>query len=112
MSSQFKAFEICQIDQHFIQVAGEIDVNSVLQARREGEALMRNMDGAENDLCIVDLNNLGQAHSVIISMLLCWMRLAEQLNLELAIINTPAKLVELARVSSLDLILPLKRIRA
>ena len=51
-------------------VTGQVDADSVLALRARGEQLIRQ---AEADL-VVDLSGLETAHSVVLSMLLCWRR--------------------------------------
>ncbi|PCI41604.1 MAG: NTP-binding protein [Moraxellaceae bacterium] len=105
MNGQFRAFEVRRNDPQTIAVVGDIDVHSVLLARREGEALLCEMEKA----CEVDLIDLGQAGSVVMSMLLCWMRLANAKSVELSIVNAPQRFSELCRASGLDRVLFGKR---
>ena len=101
MNGQFRAFEVRRNDAQTIAVVGDIDVHSVLLARCEGEALLRGMD----KVCEVDLIGLGQAGSVVMSMLLCWRRLADAKSMDLSIVNVPQRFSELCRASGLDRVL-------
>lgn len=101
MSGQFKAYEISQKDPLTIGVVGDIDAHSVVQAREEGEVLLRSMGKQVK----VDLVGLGHGGSVVMSMLLCWIRLANSLSVTLFIENSPRDFAELCRVNGLDRIL-------
>ncbi|PCJ20202.1 MAG: NTP-binding protein [Gammaproteobacteria bacterium] len=101
MSAQFKSFEVRQTDLQTIVVVGDIDASSVVRAREEGEMLLRSV----GQVCTVDLTGLGPANSVVMSMLLCWIRLASALSVELCIINETRRFSELCRVNGLDRIL-------
>lgn len=79
-------------------VSGEVNDDSVLALRRHGEELISTVG---SDL-VVDLGNLGTASSVVLSMLLCWQRLALARGFSLQFRGVSDRLVSLAALSNLD----------
>lgn len=86
------------LDGNRLSVAGEIDPDNVCAVRSEGERLIC---GHSQDI-VVDLSALGAAHSVVLSMLLCWLRLAHSRNQTLALEGAGDRLRFLAALSGLD----------
>ncbi|MBK1885389.1 lipid asymmetry maintenance protein MlaB [Marinobacter sp. DY40_1A1] len=78
-------------------VSGAIDAHNVAALRAEGEGLIVGV----RDSVVVDLSGLSTTHSVILSMLLCWSRLAEKQGVSLTYTGAPDRLVSLAALSSL-----------
>ncbi|AHI29106.1 NTP binding protein [Marinobacter similis] len=83
-------------------VTGEVDAESVVALRSEGEAVIR---AAAVNLT-VDLEGLETAHSVVLSMLLCWQRLAASQGVSLTYQGVSERLLSLAALSHLDDQLP------
>jgi phospholipid transport system transporter-binding protein len=83
-------------------VTGDVDAESVVTLRSKGEAVIRS---AAVDLT-VDLEGLETAHSVVLSMLLCWQRLAASLGVDLTYRGVSERLLSLAALSHLDDHLP------
>ncbi len=81
---------------------GEVGTGNVAPLRAQGDALLKQA-GAH---VVVDLGGITRSTSVCISLLLCWMREAECLGKRIAFANMPAKMLDVARVSSLEGILP------
>jgi phospholipid transport system transporter-binding protein len=81
-----------------LAVTGDVDAESVIGLRAQGETLIR---GATGPLT-VDLSELGTAHSVVLSMLLCWQRLAQQLQRPMTFRGASERLVSLAALSNLQ----------
>ena len=79
-------------------VSGEVTADTVINLRKEGEKLIRSASG---DL-VVDLDGLVTAHSVVLSMLLCWQRLAHQAGISLSFRGVSGRLVSLAALSNLE----------
>jgi len=90
------------LDGSVLSVAGEVDANSVLELRKQGEKLV---SGAQGSLT-VDLAGLQTAHSAILSMLMCWQRLAQTKHVSLAFEGASERLQSLAALSNLDAHLP------
>ncbi|QSP94521.1 STAS domain-containing protein [Marinobacter salinisoli] len=83
-------------------VRGVVDAQSVVPLRQQGEALIR-LAQARLD---VDLAQLETAHSVVLSMLLCWQRVAGQSGSSLCFRHISDRLESLAALSNLDERLP------
>ena len=81
-----------------LTVTGDVDVASVLPLRREGERLINTVDTN----LMVDLGSLRTAHSVVLSMLLCWQRLANSRGISLTYHGVSDRLASLAALSNLD----------
>ncbi|WP_100638670.1 STAS domain-containing protein [Marinobacter salexigens] len=78
-------------------VSGAINAHNVTPLRAEGERLI----AAAGEGLVVDLAGVSTTHSVILSMLLCWSRLAEKQGISLSFTGAPERLVSLAALSSL-----------
>jgi len=81
-----------------LTVTGDVDAESVIALRAQGEALIRAASGP----LTVDLSELGTAHSVVLSMLLCWQRVAQQLHRPMTFRGANERLVSLAALSNLQ----------
>lgn len=88
---------------HRLLLSGELDAGSVIKARAEGEAYIETMRGC----CVLDLKALQSAHSMVLSLVLCWLRAAQRQGVELAIEGMSERLYDMARVSGLDALLPI-----
>lgn len=78
-------------------VSGEVTTETVVGLRKEGEELIRSASG---DL-VVDLDGLVTAHSVVLSMVLCWQRLAHHAGVDLSFRGVSGRLASLAALSNL-----------
>lgn len=87
-----------QLDGGRLMVAGDIDSETVVALRRRGEALIAK---AGSDL-EVDLSGLGAAHSVVLSLLLCWQRHALAVRKSLVFTGASERLRSLAALSGLQ----------
>ena len=85
-----------------LDVSGDITPANVLAIRSEGERLIT----GQNKSLVVDLAGLGAAHSVVLSLLLCWMRLARSRDQGLRLEGAGDRLRSLAALSGLDRHLP------
>ena len=81
-----------------LRVMGDIGPDNVCHIRNEGERLI----AEENQNFVVDLSGLGAAHSVVLSLLLCWMRLARSRKQSFSLEGTGHRLRSLARLSGLN----------
>ncbi len=88
---------------NMLRVSGEVDFATAAAIRREGEELINRAP----DAFVVDLGGLDSTHSVALSVLLRWLAVARQQNKACRIERIPAKLLDVARVSGLDQVLPL-----
>ena len=83
-------------------VSGAVDADSAVTLRQQGEALIRASSGAVT----VNLEHLETAHSVVLSVLLCWKRLAARCGISLSFYGEGGRLFSLAALSHLDDQLP------
>lgn len=90
------------LEEDRLTVSGSIDPLTVVALRKEGEKLIR---GSKVDLT-VDLTAMSSAHSVVLSLLLCWQRLALSRSQTLTFAGISDKLGSLAALSGLDDQLP------
>lgn len=88
-----------------IQVSGDLGFDDVFELRQQGESLLSEISAG----CEIDLSNVGQAGSAALSLLLSWMRFAQNRNLSLEFSNPPESLLGVAQVSELDSIIPFKQ---
>ncbi len=79
-------------------VAGAVDAANVVALRQQGEALI----AAERRDLVIDLSALETANSVVLSMLLCWQRLASSEGVGLTFEGVTGRLASLAALSNLD----------
>ena len=70
----------------------------MVMVRKEGEALIL---GSKVDL-VVDLSAVETAHSVVLSLMLCWQRLAESRSQTLRFVGVNDQLSSLAALCGLD----------
>lgn len=90
------------LDGDTLSVSGAIDPLTVVAIRREGEKWIL---ASKADLK-VDLSAMGTAHSVVLSLLLCWHRLAGARSQALRFTGVSERLNSLAALSGLDRQLP------
>lgn len=97
MSDSSTTAATAELRDNELWVSGRVDADSVLALRAQGEALIRQHGGH----LIVDLSALETAHSVVLSMLLCWQRLAEKQGGSLRFRGISERLESLAALSNL-----------
>ena len=87
-----------------LSVNGDLTFISVPGVIRDGEHLIG--QGATVSL---DLSGVQRADSAGVALLVEWMRVAARREATLTLLNMPAQMLAIARVSGLDSILPLAR---
>lgn len=85
-----------------LAISGDMLFASATRLRGAGEKLLPGM--AER--VTVDLSQVGRVGSVGISVLLCWLRMAQVLGKTLKFVNVPDDMMDVSRVSSLDAVIP------
>ncbi|MBZ0070388.1 MAG: STAS domain-containing protein [Gammaproteobacteria bacterium] len=85
-------------------LAGELSFATVPRLWETSRNLLRE----DGDLHI-DLKDVQRSDSAGLALLVEWMRVARQLGKPIEFLNIPAQMLAIARVSSLDQILPLSR---
>lgn len=88
---------------------GAILVGGALTLATASKALdaMNDMFSNVAGRLIVDLADVGRCDSAALAVLLEWQRRATRSGRELAYHNVPVRLIQLARISELDTILPI-----
>jgi anti-anti-sigma factor len=86
-----------------INLSGEVSVNESPQLLAQAEKLISQMGAKE---IVVNLRDLNNAHSAILSVLLGMVRYANSQKKLLFFIEIPTRLFDLSRVSGLDKVLP------
>lgn len=81
-----------------LAVRGHVDAGNVVTLREQGEVLIAKAGGP----LTVDLSALDSAHSVVLSMLLCWQRCAHQHQFSLVFQGFSDRLLSLAALSNLN----------
>lgn len=87
-----------------LQLRGSFDYGSVLAVREEGERLINSLS---DGICRIDLAGVESSDSVFLALLLSWLRLCASRGVSMELIAVPSGLVDMARVSGLDTILPI-----
>jgi phospholipid transport system transporter-binding protein len=83
------------------RLRGEVLPSDAVAIRQQGEAWL----ASSPTTIVVDLAGLSRATSVVLSILLCWMRAAETAGKALSIEGWPPALEDIARVSGIDTVL-------
>lgn len=91
-----------RLDKNVLVVEGEVNPATVVGVRREGERLI---DQAGAGLR-VDLIGITAAHSVVLSLILCWLRYAEAHHCHLQVSGAGDRLCSLAALSGLHHYIP------
>lgn len=84
-------------------LVGDINAETVVELQKQGEKLF----SLEPSVIRLDLKELVSAKSIVLSLLLSWLRYADRMNLTFEIINMPSQLFAMARVSGLEKVLPI-----
>ena len=86
-----------------ICVSGEIGFVNAENLSLDGERLIATMPR----ICTIDLSGIRYANSVMLAVLVGWLRYSETCEVALAFQNIPSQLMQVARVSGLDAVLPI-----
>ena len=95
---------IVEVNSDRVALSGAIDVDNAMDLKAQGEALIRN-SGASIEF---DLSGVLHSGSVGVTVLLAWMRAASAADKQIVFLNMPGKMFDIARVSGLDDVLPLR----
>ncbi len=85
-------------------VEGELDFTTVAGLLADARSLL-DTDGEVQ----VDLHGITRSDSAGLALLIEWMRVAQRRGNTLQFLNIPPQMLDIARVSSLDQVLPLGR---
>jgi len=86
-----------------VALVGEVNANNIVDILNQGEQFFSTLS---SDICL-DLIDLTSAKSMVLSLLLSWLRCLKRLKVNCEIINMPPKLFDMARVSGLEQVLPI-----
>lgn len=86
-------------------MGGVLSFESVPALSEQAEALFDDQSRVE-----IDLNDVQRSDSAGVALLVEWMGQAQRRAVEIRYLNVPAQMLAIARVSSLDQILPLARV--
>jgi len=93
--------QITRLNNNTLAVAGVLDFVNVVALKTEGEQLLSQMSEA----CVIDLSKVTRAGSAGVSLLLGWLRFANNRDLPLSFSHLPEDLLGVAQVSGLQDIL-------
>lgn len=91
-------------DDSRLNVEGELTFLTVPDLQEQARELFRAADSLD-----VDLKDVARSDSAGLALLIEWMREARRQDKTLRYLNMPTQMLAIARVSSLDQILPLAR---
>lgn len=86
-------------------MGGVLSFESVPALSEQAEALFDGQSRVE-----IDLNDVQRSDSAGVALLVEWMGEAQRRAVDIRYLNVPAQMLAIARVSSLDQILPLARV--
>lgn len=89
-------------DKHQYELVGELTFQSVPAIYRQIEQMIK-----ENGEILVDLSKVTRSDSAGVAMLVEWVRDARQHGKSIQFYNIPGQMLAIAKVSGLDVILPL-----
>lgn len=87
-----------------LRVEGELIFTTVTDLQQQASSLFTEADALD-----IDLKAVQRSDSAGLALLIEWMREARRQDKTLRFLNMPAQMLAIARVSSLDQILPLAR---
>ena len=88
---------------HYL-LKGELDFNSVFELwQQQKETIFSD----PSTTLKIDLHALNHSNSAGLALLLEWYRMAEHLNKQITYINLPKQMLDMAKVSGLDEVLPI-----
>ncbi len=93
---------LVRVNDSCMAISGDMLFASATKLRVEGEKMLPGMA----QRITVDLAQVGRVGSVGLSVLMCWLRMAQVLDKELNIVNAPDDMLDVSRVSSLDEVIP------
>jgi phospholipid transport system transporter-binding protein len=87
-----------------VELSGQVLAEDVAGLLKQGETFF----SSASQCMVLDLEGLESANSIILSLLLSWLRLAKRKRFDIEIINMSSQLQAMARVSGLENVLPVK----
>ncbi len=87
-------------------LSGELDINTVPNIRKKTDCLFGD---SSNSIIEIDLSDIKRIDSVGLALLIDFARKAKINNIEVKLFNIPEQMCAIARVSSLEMVLPICR---
>ncbi len=85
-----------------LAISGDMVFATANELRSEGQKLL---SGMHNEIT-VDLSQVSRVGSVGLSVLMCWLRMAQVLGKSMRFVNAPDGMMDVSRVSSLEQVIP------
>jgi len=95
-------------DQQRIVVTGDMVFDNADALCHQGRDFIQHAPSVDGSVVIVDLSGVEAVSSVAVSVLLSWMRTADKHGSTLSIEAMPDRLLDIARVSGVDAVLPIE----
>lgn len=93
---------VVKVDDCELAISGDMVFSTAVCLRGEGERLIPVM----RDHIRVNLSQVGRVGSVGISVLMCWLRMAQVLGKTVEFINVPDEMLDVIRVGGVDNVIP------
>ena len=98
-----KAASLEQLDAHQFALSGELTMQTVPAVARDSQSLISNMRGEIK----INLANVVRADSAGLALLIDWLRQAQRYEFKLEFEHLPEQLMQIARLSELQELLPI-----
>jgi len=96
----------CEQSKGLIKLAGQLDFESVAQLLNK-ESVSFDAEQTENGEIAVDLSKISRCNSASLTLLLDWMKKAQQKNVQIKYHSAPKQLMVIAQAYGIDHELPL-----
>ena len=93
---------VIRVSDTLLAVSGDMVFETAVELRRDGEKQLPGM----GDNISIDLAQVGRVGSVGISVLMCWMRMAQVLGKKIRFVHAPDDMLDVGRVSAVDSVIP------
>ena len=93
---------VIRVSDTLLAVSGDMVFETAVELRRDGEKQLPGM----GDNITIDLAQVGRVGSVGISVLMCWMRMAQVLGKKIRFVHAPDDMLDVGRVSAVDSVIP------
>lgn len=98
-----KSGHLSRQDNGTVELTGQFDHHSILAVKAEGEAIIKSLSEQPYR---VDLSGVEATDSVFVALLLSWLRFCEARSVAMELVGAPKRLLDMARVSGVDSVLP------
>lgn len=105
MVSEAGVTSINSAEEGVVKVSGELTFATVTRLLEQSRPLLQQAKG----WLVVELAGVGRVDSAGLALLIQWMRMAQEQGVDILFRHVPPQLLEIARASDLDQIIPLER---